>query len=168
MSNSDSRVGFARASRTGFSLIELLVVIAIAALLVGVSVPAVTRAQARRQVVNARESFVWLAARARLAAVERGSVTRLELDPGTGLAQVILRLPSATDTILEAVRYGEEYRVGVQTTSGGAIRVCYESRGLAMEGACTMAGLPQMVTFSNATGGSAQARVLLLGQVERR
>jgi prepilin-type N-terminal cleavage/methylation domain-containing protein len=165
MPKSDISAGLRR-GHFGFSLIELLVVIVIAGVLIGISVPAVGRAQAQRRVMNARDSFVWLASRARMAAVERGRVARLELDPATGQATVILQL--ATDSTLEVVRYWEEYGVAVGTESGTAIRVCYDSRGYAMESACTMAGLPDMVLFTDGGQFAARARVLPLGQVERR
>lgn len=156
--------------RSGFTLIELLVVLAVAGVIIGISVPAVGRAQARREVMNARDSFVWLAARARMAAVERGSVTRLTLDLGAAEARVLVRLPNATDSVLESVKYGlgYDYAVALGTASGNPITICYDSRGYAMEGACTTNTLPDLIIFANAARDTARARILPLGQVERQ
>lgn len=150
-----------RATRPGFTLIELLLVVVVGAVLTGMAVGAVSRHLARQNAGNARDTLVHLAVRARASAIERGRVVRLELDPSTELAQVIVGAD-----VLESVRYGDEYDVDVMTGDDRKLTVCYTPRGFASPAPCTTVPVETAVLFRS---GSHTSRAVIkpLGQVVR-
>lgn len=151
----------------GFSVVELIFVVLLIAMLTGMVIsPALSRAQARLEVQNARDAYIMLAARARAAAMNSGEVVRLEIVPATNHAWVA----KASGDTIESIRYadGGDFRVRVETSSGDTVRVCYTSRGFAMPiPGCTTNPLPSTITFSRGSY-EARAEVRGLGQVVRQ
>ncbi|MGQ0561154.1 MAG: pilus assembly FimT family protein [Gemmatimonadota bacterium] len=147
-------------ARAGFTLLELLIVLSIAGVLLTITLPRFGQMQARQQIANARDAYVWLAARARSLAVERGTKVYLEIDPALDRAWI----RAGTDT-LENLHYTNEYSADVTTGTEARVVVCYSPRGYALE-TCS-AGLGTAVTF---TGGPerARAQVGLIGMVTRQ
>lgn len=146
--------------QAGFAAIEIVVVIMIAAVLMGMAIPAFGRVQARRGVINARNTLIALAARARAHAVERGENVYLEIDPVTNRAWV----RRGTDTI-QVVQYSGEFAAEMQLASNtSTVAICYSSRGFARE-SCNAGTLPDVVTFRRGPE-TARARIRPLGQVE--
>lgn len=154
-------------ARAGFTLVELLVVIIIGGVLLGIAIPSFTNLTKGRNAQNARDAVVWLAARARGRAIERGEVHLLEIDPPNERAWVVRRntgTPLASDTV-ETVSLADQYATTVSTTANTKITLCYGPRGYAF----TCTGSPTSnvdVTFTH-IDRTARARVKPLGQIER-
>ena len=146
--------GVATRARGGFSIVELVVVIIIAAVIMGMSVGAYHKVADNRSVKSARDTYGWMARRARAAAVQRGQRIRLVLVLGT--AQAILR-----STPEDRVDFRKEYGATVTTSVTDSLVLCFDPRGMT----CSTAGLPATVTFSRG-GATAVATVQALGQVE--
>jgi prepilin-type N-terminal cleavage/methylation domain-containing protein len=153
-----------RPARTGFTLIELLVVIVVGAVLTSIAGARLSRYFAEQGARNARDEFVYLASRARMAAIERSRVVRLELEPASGRAWVIATSGGVEDT-LEVRHFMAEHQAEVETAGGGPLRVCYSPRGYALD-LCTDVKKNTEVKF---TRGSRSAPVIVrpLGQVVR-
>ena len=89
-------------ARPGFSLVEMGVVLFIAGIIIAWTIPGFTRMQRNRVAQNARDSFVWLANRARARAVETGTTQLLEIDPANSRAWIVKRNPTlATGFVME-------------------------------------------------------------------
>ncbi|HEY8470564.1 MAG TPA: type II secretion system protein [Longimicrobiales bacterium] len=143
----------------GFTGIEMLVVLIIAGILVAMAMPALGRAWARQGALNARDSLVALAARARAAAIERGD-TELKVDALTDRAWI-----EQAGSTIDAVDYSGEFDADVTTASGrDALCVRYNARGLGRSCGHT---LPDSVVFTRGSY-SARAVVQFLGQVTKR
>lgn len=147
--------------RAGFTLLELLVVMMIAAVLISIAVPQFRQYLERRSVINARDTFGMMAARARAASIERGENVWLTIDPEAGQVRI--------DTVAGAAP------LDMMDLSDGDIRaimdgttvttVVFTPRGFADPG--SSAGLPKDVQFTN---GSASATVTItpIGRVQRQ
>jgi prepilin-type N-terminal cleavage/methylation domain-containing protein len=161
-----NRIGTARG---GFTLVELLLVIIIGAVLLSMAIPSFTRVSAGQNARNARDAVVWMGARARSRAIERGQVTLLGIDPANERAWIVFRRTTgsavASDT-LEATDFGNAQSVQLSTASNNKITLCYNARGYAFTCTGTSPGSNVDVTFTHA-GRSAVARVKPLGQIER-
>lgn len=150
-----------RGGRAGFTLLELIVVMMIAAVLISIAVPQFRQYLERRSVINARDTFGMMAARARAASIERGENVWLTIDPDAGVVRV--------DTVAGAAP------LDMMDLSDGDIRammdgttvttVVFTPRGFADPGSST--GLPKDVQFTN---GSASATVTItpIGRVQRQ
>ncbi|MBI4546035.1 MAG: type II secretion system protein [Gemmatimonadetes bacterium] len=149
-----------RVREAGFTLVEALIAVVIAAILVAIAMLPAGGVRDSWAVVNARNGYIWLSARAKMVAVERGSTARLIIDPATDRAWVV---HSTSDTIT-TLNFVDEFSADVTTATGDSIRVCYSSRGFALE-SCNTGGLPIVITFSRGTK-QVQARVQPLGLVE--
>ena len=153
--------------RGGYTLVELLLVIIIGTILLMMAIPNFTRVSAGQNVRNARDAMVWMSARARSRAIERGQVTLLEIDPASERVWIVRRNTGtalASDT-LEKVNFSTERAVTLSTGANTKITLCYNPRGYAFP--CT--GSPSSnieVTFTH-IGKIATARVKPLGQIER-
>lgn len=112
--------------RPGFSLVEMVVAVMLVGIIAGLVVPAFGRMQSRQQLTNARDAFVFLAARARSDATAMGETAYMELD--VDLDRAWIRTESDT---LYRLAFGEDYDVDV-ASSVNPLEVCYTSRGLAL------------------------------------
>lgn len=79
-----------RSRDQGFSLIELMIVVGLAAVLAGMSVPAIAAAMDRYAVISASQSVVSTIRSARLQAVARNMVLKVRMDfPAEGQYQIV-------------------------------------------------------------------------------
>ena len=156
----------------GFSLLELLMVVLVTALMVGVVIPVAGSVQRRMSLTNAKNSMVFLGARARSHAANRGALSRLVIDPNTNLAAVRF----GTDTLTDArVDYEEDHSVeleiydldGSLATLGRSrvLVICYSPRGYAQPGCAGNPFLPVRVRFTR-DGKADSVEIRPLGQIE--
>ncbi|HEY0306267.1 MAG TPA: GspH/FimT family pseudopilin [Longimicrobiales bacterium] len=153
--------------RGGFTLIELVIVMIIGAVLLSMAIPSFTRMASGQNARNARDAVVWMSARARSRAIERGEVTLLEIHPGDERAWIVRRNTGtalASDT-LERVDFEAEQDVQV-TGISSKLTLCYNARGYAFSCSANSPTANADVIFTHA-GKSATARVKPLGQIER-
>lgn len=152
--------------RAGFTLIELMVVIFIAGLIMAIATPRVSQTLQQRYARNSRDAYAWAASRARARAIQTGTTQLLVIDPATEKATVHRRNPtSAADTLMTIDFTNSEYNSTVTTPSNTTLTVCYSPRGYAFTGTgCNNSTVD--VTFTHGVY-TAQARVKVLGQVER-
>jgi prepilin-type N-terminal cleavage/methylation domain-containing protein len=150
-------------ARAGFSLVELLLVLVIGAILMTFAVPGFTRMTASRNAQNARDNLVWMAARARAKAIERGRVYLLTIDPTAERARIIQR---GATTALDSVTFSTEFKTTISTDANTTIVLCYSPRGyaLACDSGSPSTNVDVTFTFIDKT---AVARVKPLGQIER-
>ncbi len=148
---------------SGFTLIEVVVVLMIAAVLLTASFQALTKASADRAATGARDTYVWLARRARAQAVQRGTQVKVSIRGSTARARVVMG-----STVVDQVYFGQQFGASVTLSSGDSLVICYTPRGVA-SGVCSYPSgstLPvTTVTFQQGTR-SASAVVQALGQVE--
>jgi prepilin-type N-terminal cleavage/methylation domain-containing protein len=155
-------------ARGGFTLIEMLIVIVISGALLMIAIPSFTKATKGRNAQNARDALVWMGARARGRAIERGQVQLLKIDPANERISIVRRntgTPLASDT-LEAVDFSSQFGASISTTANTAIIVCYSPRGFAFSCDASSPGANVDVTFTY-SDKTAVARVKPLGQIER-
>lgn len=156
-----------KVARPGITLIELIIVLVIGGVLTGVAFSQMGRNAARQEARNARDAFVVLASRARAAAIETGSVVRLEVDLGDGTARVLPGRSGSSDPI-ERKSFSAEH--GVQLTAAGAagstVIVCYSPRGYAVS--CENSIDDDVTLTFRRVDHSFDALIRPLGQVERR
>ncbi len=147
----------------GYTIVEAIIVMMIAAVLLTYGGMALKRASADRATVGARDSYVWLARRARALAVQRGTNVTVSLKPATSRALVVMGT-----TIVDRIYFNQQFGAKVTTSSGDSLVICYTPRGVA-SGVCsypTGSTLPvTTVTFQQGLR-SASAVVQALGQVE--
>lgn len=160
---------FWTARRDGFTMIELAIVLTIAGILAGFAVPSFNALQKNKAAQNARDAFVWMAARTRATAIERGKTYLLEVDPATERAWIVLRRTSgaaiAADTV-QTVDYDGEFDATISTGTDARITMCYNPRGYAWGCSADSPTVNTDITFAQ-VGQSAIARLKVLGQVER-
>lgn len=170
--NSTQTLAVRRSSmlRDGFSLIELAVVLIIAGILASIAVPSFQNMIKDKAAQNARDAFVWMGARAKATAIERGATYMLELDPATERAWIVLRRTSgaatAADTIQQAY-FDDEHNANVSTAANSRITICYNPRAYAWR--CHLTQSPTAntdVTFT-AANRTSMAQIRVLGHIER-
>jgi prepilin-type N-terminal cleavage/methylation domain-containing protein len=160
-----TRIGSPQA---GFTLIELMIVIVIGGALMMITIPSFTRLAAGRNAQNARDALVWMAARARSRAIERGETQLLEIDPGTERVWIVRRNTGAalaTDTV-DKVTFSSVHSSTISTAANTVITVCYSPRGYAFSCSANSPAANVDVTFTH-VDKTAVARVKPLGQIER-
>lgn len=144
-------------ARNGFTMIEVIIVLAVSAILMSIAVPQIGRVQAQRAARNARDAFVWLANRARMASVERGETVQLSVDPTAKVAAMV----TATGDTIDKISFTGDYAADVSTSGGGTVTVCYTPRGYALS---TCPSSQQQVNFYGGAD-TASAVIRVLGQV---
>jgi prepilin-type N-terminal cleavage/methylation domain-containing protein len=155
-------------ARDGYTLVELLLVIIIGAVLLSMAIPAYNGLTTGQNARNARDAVVWMGARARARAIERGQVHLLEIDPANERAWIVRRNTGAalaTDT-LEKIDFSAEQDVTITTSTGNKITLCYNARGYAFTCTGTSPASNVTATFTQA-GRNAVAQLRPLGQIER-
>ncbi len=146
---------------SGYTLIEIVVVLMIAALLLSYGVQALNKASADRAATGARDTFVWLARRARALAVQRGTNVTLTIKPATTRAKVLM-----AGTIVDQVYFAQQFGATPTLSTGDSLAICYTPRGIAQTTTpCSDLTSPVTVTFQQGPR-SASAVVQALGQVE--
>lgn len=122
----ERRPGTRRSRRDGFTIIEIIVVLVIMGVMALVAFPALGDVVTNRRAQNARNDLIYVASRAQTAAVKRGEMVRLSMDPSTDVLTV---LAGSGDTIevfdLEA-QDGADLLI-----SSGTLHVCYSPLGFA-------------------------------------
>lgn len=151
-----------RGARPGYTIIELVLVFMIGAILLAIAANGAGGYMSRKRAENARDAFVYLAMRARAAAIERGRNVSLRLNAVEG--SIVVREGCATAGLeLERMELADEFFATV-VTAADSIIVCYSPRGFAV-GAQTTVTAPTTVGFVIGKD-TARARVAPLGQVE--
>lgn len=145
-------------SPRGFTLIELVVALVIGAILTSLALSSFGSARGAGAVRGARTTFATLHARARAQAIEAGTRVIMVIDPA-GDSVALVR---GTD-ILETIRFNEELKVTLTTSTGSVLRVCMNARGFADTG-CSNFNTTVGVRFTQ-NADTANVRILPLGQL---
>jgi prepilin-type N-terminal cleavage/methylation domain-containing protein len=149
------------ATRPGYSLVELLTVLAIMGIVLTFAIPSWTAMTQGKNAQNARDNLVWMGARARAKAIERGRVWQLEIDPTLERARVRQR---GSAVVQDSVTFSTEFETTLTTSTNNTVIICYTPRGYAL---ISCGGNNNIdVTFTHRDKESV-ARVKPLGQIER-
>ncbi len=155
-----------RPAPSGYTIMELIAVLMIAATLMTFGAQAFNKAAGQRATTSARDTYVWLARRARALAVQRGTNVRLTLLPATQQAKLALG-----STLLDQVYFNQQFKTTVSLSSGDSLALCYTPRGVAVLGTGTgcvgQLSTPVTVTFQQGQI-SATAVMQVLGQAEAK
>lgn len=133
-------------------------VVAVGAILISMALKGFGSTTSRLAVMNARESFAAIHARARSYAVERGTLARLHTDPAGDSVWV-----ESGGARIEGIDYGESRNVDLQSATTGVITLCMNPRGFA-ETACNSFSSSVSLTFVQG-GEEASVTILPLGQL---
>lgn len=162
-----------QSERRGFSLLELLMIVLISALMVGIFVPVAGSVQKRMSLTNAKNTMVFLAARARSHAANRGAIAILDIDPANNRAWIRLRGDTLADSFVDFERDHEADLLLTDPYSGapaevgesGVLSICYSPRGYAQQGCIDVPRLPLRLRFTRG-GKSDSVEIRALGQIE--
>jgi prepilin-type N-terminal cleavage/methylation domain-containing protein len=144
-------------TKKGFTLLELIVVMMIALSLMGIAVRGVGGMRSRTSVLQARNVYVGLHARARAQAVEFAQRTQLWIAPDGDSIWI-----SRNDTILQTVHFGRDMGIQIETGADQEM-VCMNARGFA-DPRCNSFGGTLTLTFVQGRD-TTFLTVLPLGQV---
>ncbi len=113
-------------ARDGFTIIEVIIALVIMGVMAVVAFPSLGDAVTNRRAQNARNDLVYVASRAQMAAVERGEMVRLSMDPST---DVLTILAASGDTVeVFDMRDQDDADLLIE---GGTLHVCYSPMGFA-------------------------------------
>lgn len=144
-------------NQQGFTLVEVVFVLMIGGILMGVGTREYARLSSQMAVGNARDAMIQTASRARGEAMRSGSLIYMHVRPDEGTVAVETAGGQVLHT-LDAAEFGAQL-------AGEEISVCYTSRGYALPGCTTVAGVETVHFFRGAD--SAAVVVMALGQVRR-
>lgn len=150
-----------RSPKAGFTLIEVVIVVLVASVLMDMAASGFVTSRRAVALESAEHSFRSLQARARAHAIERGRISRFEVDPTEDEVRVIV----GTDTIA-MLDFGDAYQVDLESRVSGtsvALRQCMTPRGVG-DGPCTSFYAPAQVEFSRESRAR-RIRLLPLGQI---
>lgn len=150
-----------RGMRPGYTVIELVMVMVIGAILLSMVVTGLSGYISRKRVSNARDAFVYLAMRARAAAIERGRNVSVHLSASEGLVMVHEGC-SPGGAELERLALADEF-FAIVHASPNPLKVCYSPRGFAID-SHTNISAPTIISFVIGKD-TARAMVAPLGQV---
>lgn len=132
------------ARRPGFTMIEVLIVLLIGGIMMAIAIPQSGKFLSKRAAANARDAFVFSAARARAAAVERGDVVVMVVRPAGD--SVTVMSADAADTLHVLDLRGGETKADLLAEA--VLRVCYMPRGFAHPSCGSGSSLPKAVGFA--------------------
>lgn len=117
------------AGRHGFTLIEMLIVVVVIGILIGLAVPRVATALARRDVFGATSSFASFYREARTAALQTRQAATIQIASGT--AVITVSPGGVLDTIGRPLNFATEFGL-TPTTTATTLRI--EPTGLILTG----------------------------------
>lgn len=145
--------------QAGFTMIELVAVIAIGAVLMSIALQGFGNTTSRFATRNARQSFAAMQARTRAHAIERGDLTRLNVDPAGDRVWI-----EGSAGVVEALDFGTDREVDIQTGSSGLVTLCMNARGFG-ETSCNSFGSNTMSVSFVQGGQTSEVTILPLGQL---
>lgn len=152
---------WARSREAGFTLIEVVIVVLVGSILMDMAAAGFVTSRKAVALESAEYSFRSLQARARAHAIERGTISRFEVDPAEETVRVIV----GTDTIA-ALDFGDTYQVDLESRIAGtpvALTQCMTPRGVG-DGPCTSFYAPAEIEFAR-EARARRIRLLPLGQI---
>lgn len=99
------------ARRYGFTMVELVIAILIGSILTSIALASFRNVTGRFAARGAKQTFAAMHARTRATAVESGQTVRLVMNSGADSAFIV-----RNDTILDVMRFDEEFNVDVRST----------------------------------------------------
>ena len=121
-------------NRRGFTLIELLIVIGLTGVILMLAAPRLGRTLARQSVRGARDAVAGMHAKARAAAIQRGTATKLVFSGNTVLILAEHPVTGVVDTVGEPADLSSRHGV---TVTASRSSLAFDARGLGTEGSAT-------------------------------
>lgn len=117
-------------NQRGVTLIEIILVFSLIGILAAYAFPRFGDAIARQDVRSARTLFIGTHARARAAAIQRGTQTALIVNNGRIVIQSTNPVTNAVDTVGNVEDMGARYGVMIQPTN---LTLRFDGRGVGLE-----------------------------------
>lgn len=146
--------------RPGFTLIELVLVLLIGGVVAAVTIPSMSNYLQGRNMYQARDAFMMIAAQGRAAAVEEGDLVLMQVSPATDSVVLTQR----DGTLIDVLDLRDRDRRADMV--GNEITICYMPRGYAHPSCRDGGDLPASIGFT--VDGDTVWAELTLGRVERR
>lgn len=143
--------------RPGFTMIELVIVLIIGAVVTALAIPPMSSYLQGRNMQQARDAFIMIAAQGRIAAVEDGDLVLMEVSPATDSVVLMQR----DGTVIDVLDLRDRDRRA--DLVGDEITICYMPRGYAHPSCRDGGDLPASIGF--AFDGDTIWAELTLGQV---
>jgi len=143
--------------RAGFTLPEMAIALLIGLVLLGISFRAAQPAIQATSVRSAEQVFRAMHARARAVAIERGAMTRFNVDPDGDSVWIQLG-----NTQIESFDFHEEFGIDLRTNVGVGASVCMTPRGIADPNCSSQ---PVFLTYFDSPSRSSGVKILPLGQI---
>ncbi len=143
-------------NRRGLTISELVIALVIIGALVGLSVPRIGQSMTKQSMRSAHSAVAGLVAKAKAAAVQRGSPTVLMLSGGNLVIRSRHPVTGAVDTVGVPESLGRRYGASVWATQDSLI---FDPRGLGMQSGNTTIVVSKG-SYSDTIVVSAAGRVL--------